>query len=71
MHPKFRLWVTTIPEIGTSLPVVLIRYGIKLSWDDKLNYENSVRQSFLSLWNKHAHSDTSFKQLRSSDVEVS
>ena len=70
MHPQFRLWLVTVPEIGTPLPAVLIRYGIKLSWDDMLHYETSVRQSFLILWNKHAHSDTSFKQLRSSDVEV-
>ena len=48
MHPQFRLWLVTVPEIGTPLPAVLIRYGIKLSWDDKLHYETSVRQSLIS-----------------------
>ncbi len=70
MHPQFRLWLITVPDIGTSLPAVVIRYGIKLAWDDKSRYETSVRQSFLTLWNKHRHSDTSFKQLQSSDVQV-
>jgi hypothetical protein len=71
MHPQFRLWFITVPEIGTPLPAVIVRCGIKLAWDDKLNYEANARQSFLTLWNKHAHSDKSFKQLQSNDVQVS
>jgi hypothetical protein len=70
MHPDFRLWLITVPDIGTPLPAVAVRYGIKLAWDDKLSYETSVRQSFLTLWNKHTHSDRTFKQLQLCDVQV-
>ena len=70
MHPEFRLWLVTVPDVGNPLPAVVIRYGIKLAWDNKPSYETCVRQSFLTLWNKHTHSDSSFKQIQLRDVQV-
>ena len=70
MHPQFRLWLVTVPEMGTPLPAVVVRYGIKLAWDDKLEYDATVRQSFLTMWNKHTRSDQRFKELQSSNVQV-
>ena len=70
MHPHFRLWLITTPTSGTPLPAVIIRYSMKIAWDDKLSHDATCRQSFLTLWNKHKHSNINLKELESLDVKV-
>lgn len=71
MNPRFRLWLITTPEIGTPLPAVLIRYGVKLAWDDKLEFETSVQESFVAVWNKLNRSNKRITELQIEDVQVS
>lgn len=70
MHPQFRLWLITAPETATPIPAVLIRYGIKLAWDDKITFDTSVRQSFLTVWNQTKRSNKLFEELQIKDVQV-
>lgn len=71
MHPQFRLWFITVPETGIPLPPVIVRYGIKLAWDDKQLFGTNARQSFLTMWNKHTRLDKPFKELQANDVQAS
>ena len=43
VHPDFRLWLTTRPDVGLPLPAILIQYGVKLACEAQENFRDSVR----------------------------
>ena len=43
VHPDFRLWLTTRPDVGLPLPAVLIQYGFKLACEAQENFRDTVR----------------------------
>ena len=43
VHPDFRLWLTTRPDVGLPLPAVVIQSGIKLACEAQENLRDSVR----------------------------
>lgn len=43
VHPDFRLWLTTRPDVGLPLPAVLIQYGVKLACEAQETLRESVR----------------------------
>jgi len=43
IHPDFRLWLTTQPEFGLSLPAVVIHHGLKLACETQENFRDAVR----------------------------
>ncbi|XP_073235787.1 dynein heavy chain domain-containing protein 1-like [Porites lutea] len=43
VHPDFRLWLTTRPDVGLVLPAVVIHSGIKLACEAQENLRDSVR----------------------------
>lgn len=43
VHPDFRLWLTTQPEVGLPLPAAVIHHGLKLACEAQENFRDAVR----------------------------
>ena len=43
IHPDFRLWLTTQPEVGLPLPAVVIQHGLKLACEAQENLREAVQ----------------------------
>lgn len=43
IHPNFRLWLTTQPEVGFPLPAVVIQHGLKLACEAQDNIREAVQ----------------------------
>ena len=43
IHPDFRLWLTTQPEVGLPLPAVVIHRGLKLACEAQENFREAVQ----------------------------
>ena len=43
IHPDFRLWLTTQPEVGLPLPAVVIQHGLKLACEAQENFREAVQ----------------------------
>lgn len=43
IHPDFRLWLTTQPEVGLPLPAVVIHHGLKLACEAQENFREAVQ----------------------------
>ena len=43
IHPDFRLWLTTQPEVGVPLPAVVIHHGLKLACEAQENFREAVQ----------------------------
>ena len=43
IHPDFRLWLTTQPEVGSPLPAVVIQHGLKLACEAQANFREAVQ----------------------------
>ena len=43
IHPDFRLWLTTQPEVGLPLPAVVIQHGLKLACESQKNFREAVQ----------------------------
>ena len=43
IHPDFRLWLTTQPEVGLPLPAVVVQHGLKLACEAQENFRDAVQ----------------------------
>lgn len=43
IHPDFRLWLATQPEVGLPLPAVVIQQGLKLACQAQENFREAVQ----------------------------